>query len=175
MTGQHRAIGVRPLVQDDVPHLERMERELFRDGAWSRDALTEEIGGPGRWYVGAVAPGGGDLLGYAGLWFDGFDAQVMTIGTATAAQRTGVGTLLLDALLDRAREAGAERVLLEVRVDNDPALRLYERAGFRRLSRRRGYYQPENVDAWTMSLALRERAAAPPSDTPTPTDEEPDA
>ncbi len=57
----------------------------------------------------------------------------------------------------RARELGAQRVLLEVRVDNDPAIHLYESSGFRRLGRRRGYYQPGNVDAWTMLLVLEGR------------------
>lgn len=45
-------------------------------------------------------------------------------------------------------------MLLEVRVDNDPALALYRRFGFARMGLRRRYYQPENVDAYTMSLDL---------------------
>ncbi|HEY0216790.1 MAG TPA: ribosomal protein S18-alanine N-acetyltransferase [Cellulomonas sp.] len=139
----------------DLDAMEEMERELFGAGAWSRAALAEELTGPGRWYVGAQDRTTGALIGYAGLWFDGYDAQVMTIGTRTAAQGRGVGRLLLDALLGRSRDVGAEFVLLEVRVDNEPALRLYERAGFERFGRRKGYYQPENVDAWTMRLSLR--------------------
>ncbi|WP_369794789.1 ribosomal protein S18-alanine N-acetyltransferase [Cellulomonas sp. HZM] len=143
---------LRPLVGTDLPVLERMERELFGAGAWSRAMLAEELDGPGRWYVGAVE--GDVLVGYAGLWFDGIDAQVMTIGTTTHRQGGGVGRLMLGALVQRARDLGADAVLLEVRVDNEPALRLYERAGFERMGLRRGYYQPENKDAWTMRLAL---------------------
>jgi ribosomal-protein-alanine N-acetyltransferase len=144
---------LRPLTPADLDDLVAMEHELFGAGAWSRASLAEEIDGPGRWYVGAVDAAGA-LVGYAGLWFDGYDGQVMTIGTRTSAQGQGVGRLLLDALLQHARTLGAESVLLEVRVDNEPALRLYERAGFERFGRRKGYYQPENVDAWTMRLAL---------------------
>lgn len=147
-------VVVRLLGRDDLPALARMEVELFGAGAWSVASLAEELQGPGRWYVGAQDVVTGELVGYAGLWFDGYDAQVMTIGTDTAHQGRGVGALLLDTLVNRARELGAGNVLLEVRVDNDPALRLYERAGFVRLGRRRGYYQPEDVDAWTMSLPL---------------------
>jgi ribosomal-protein-alanine N-acetyltransferase len=144
---------LRPLVPADLDDLVAMEHELFGAGAWSRASLAEEIAGPGRWYVGAV-DAAGELVGYAGLWFDGYDGQVMTIGTRTSAQGRGVGRLLLDALLEHARGLRAESVLLEVRVDNEPALRLYERAGFERFGRRKGYYQPENVDAWTMRLSL---------------------
>lgn len=149
-------VGVllRPLTGADLDALEDMERLLFGSGSWSRASLAEEIAGPGRWYVGAQDGVSGELVGYAGLWFDGYDAQVMTIGTRPEAQGRGVGRLLLDALLGQARELRAGDVLLEVRVDNGPALRLYERAGFERFGRRKGYYQPENVDAWTMRLRL---------------------
>lgn len=151
MTG----VLVRALRPADVPALVRMEGELFGAGAWSRESLAEELVGPGRWYVGAQDEQTGELVGYAGLWFDGFDGQVMTIGTDLAHQRRGIGRRLMDALVDRARTLGAGALLLEVRVDNDPALHLYERVGFERMGVRRGYYQPENVDAWTMRLDLR--------------------
>ncbi len=157
---------LRPLVPADLDALEAMEHALFGAGAWSRASLAEELDGPGRWYVGAQDRDSGELVGYAGLWFDGFDGQVMTIGTRPDAQGRGVGRLLLDALVGRARELRATDVLLEVRVDNEPALRLYERAGFERFGRRRGYYQPENVDAWTMRLRLTGTPAPGTTDGP---------
>ena len=76
----------------------------------------------------------------------------MTIGTATAAQGRGVGRTLLCALLDLAAGLGAQRVFLEVRVDNDVAIGLYASQGFVQVGRRRGYYQ--GVDAWTMCRHL---------------------
>jgi len=94
-------------------------------------------------------------VGYAGTWFDGQDAQVMTIGVASDHQGRGFGRMLLEALLEHERARGTEQVFLEVRVDNDAAIGMYERAGFVRLGLRRRYYQPENVDALTMRLVLR--------------------
>lgn len=152
-------VRLRPLVSADLPTLVRLEGELFGAGSWSRAALAEELDGPGRWYVGAVDQDDA-LVGYAGLWFDGQDAQVMTIGTARDRQGRGIGRRMLLALVARARELGARAMLLEVRVDNDPALHLYSAVGFERLGVRRGYYQPENVDAWTMRLDLSRTGAA---------------
>jgi ribosomal-protein-alanine N-acetyltransferase len=151
---------LRALTPQDLPRVAELERELFGASAWSPAMLAEELGGPGRHYVAAVTSSGpADLIGYAGLWFDGDDAQVMTIGVAGAHQGSGVGGQLMAALVDRARELGARSVLLEVRVDNEPALALYERFGFVRMGRRRGYYQPENADAWTMRLDLTDAGA----------------
>jgi ribosomal-protein-alanine N-acetyltransferase len=145
---------VRPLTVADLPTLVRLEGELFGAAAWSPQGLADEIVGPGRWYVGVEQDG--DLVGYAGLWFDGYDAQVMTLGTEERFQGRGLARLMLDNLLARAREVGAAVVLLEVRVDNEPAIHLYESVGFERLGKRRAYYQPGNIDAWTMRLDLRE-------------------
>ncbi len=148
------SLTVRSLLSGDLDVVERLERELFGAQAWSRAALVEELDGPGRTYLAADVDGA--LVGYAGLRCDGVDADVMTIGTQTAQQGRGVGRALLRALLDRARELGARRVFLEVRVNNDAAVHLYASEGFQRIGRRRGYYQ--GVDAWTMRLDLDETA-----------------
>ena len=156
-----RGPELRAMVPADVPQVAELERQLFGPSAWTEAMLAGELHAPGRWYLAAVErpPGDADtdagtVVGYAGLWFDGDVSQVMTIGVAHAVQRQGLGTALLTALVERSRELGASAVLLEVAVDNAPAMALYERFGFEVLTRRRRYYQPENVDAWTMRLEL---------------------
>ncbi len=150
---------VRPLGLRDVAQVVLLERLLFGPSAWSEALVREEVVGPGRWYVGVDAPtrighGAGNLVAYAGLWFDGDVAQVMTIGVVPAVRRRGLGSMLVTALVERSRQVGADAVLLEVRVDNDAAIGLYQRLGFVLLGRRRRYYQPEDVDAFTMRLSL---------------------
>ncbi|WP_407341441.1 ribosomal protein S18-alanine N-acetyltransferase [Pengzhenrongella phosphoraccumulans] len=169
MRGQsHLSVLLRPLVAADLPTVVSLEGVLFGLSAWSGVMLAEELDGPGRWYVAADLPAEPSshaerLVGYAGLWFDGDDAQVMTIAVAHSLQGRGIGGALLAALVRRAKDVGARSVLLEVRVDNEAALALYERFGFQRLGLRRGYYQPENVDAWTMRLALPGQVQAQPT------------
>lgn len=67
----------------------------------------------------------------------------MTIGVRAEARGHGVGTALLRALIELARDKGYPGLSLSVEEDN-PALRLYERFGFVRVAR------VEN--AWTMRL-----------------------
>ena len=81
----------------------------------------------------------------------------VTIGVGRPYQRQGIAAALLETLIVSARRQGAKRMLLEVRVDNVPALALYERFGFTRMGLRKRYYQPEGIDAYTMSLDLEPR------------------
>ena len=54
---------------------------------------------------------------------------------------------------ERARELGAERILLEVRADNPRAQRLYERNGYRAIHVRCGYYD-DGTDAIIMECTF---------------------
>ena len=55
-------------------------------------------------------------------------------------RRSGLGGVLLKALLQRARQQGAVHATLEVASDNVAALALYARNGFSTAGTRSGYY-----------------------------------
>ncbi|WP_300766806.1 ribosomal protein S18-alanine N-acetyltransferase [uncultured Bifidobacterium sp.] len=138
-----------------------LEARIFGSDAWTPSMVKQELEAPARTYALDVADasevGGvdGEVRGYAGFWYDGDDAELMTIGVARPYRRQGVAARLLEWLIAEARSQGARRMLLEVRVDNGPAIALYRRFGFTMLGRRRGYYQPDGVDAYTMSCDLQ--------------------
>ena len=113
---------------------------------------------------GVNAPGG-ELLGYAGLWFgDGAgDADLLTIATLPAARRRGVATAMLARLVERARQAGCGAVLLEVRVSNTGAQALYRRHGFVPIGRRRRYYLAPVEDALVMRVDTGAHCAPGPA------------
>jgi ribosomal-protein-alanine N-acetyltransferase len=145
-----------PLRQRDIRRCVELEQVLFPgDDPWSRKMFARELCGPNR-YLGAYA--GGSLVGYAGLALlagpPRAEAEVHTMAVDPAAQGRGVGTSLLRGLLARADEDAAT-VYLEVRTDNHPAIRLYERHGFTRVGLRRRYYQPSGADAYTMKRELQ--------------------
>ncbi|MBW1596997.1 ribosomal protein S18-alanine N-acetyltransferase [Streptomyces sp. JJ38] len=144
-----------------------LEQELFPEDAWSTGMFWSELAharGPGATHHYTVAEAAdGRLVGYAGLatTVDG-TGDVQTIAVAPDQQGTGLGARLLADLLAAATAFECHQVLLEVRVDNLRAQRLYERYGFVPVGVRRGYYQPGNVDA----LVMRREHGAPT----TPTD-----
>ena len=98
--------------------------------------------------------------GYAGLTTSGAEsddgstagADIQTIAVTRDHWGTGLGSRLLTELLRAATAFECAEVLLECRVDNVRAQKLYERFGFETIGVRRGYYQPGNVDALVMRL-----------------------
>lgn len=145
-------VSLAPLADVDLPACARLERELF-DGEdpWGERAFAAELAA-GHYYVAAHAANS-ELIGYGGLSMAGrapdHEANVHTIGVATAWQGHGVGKRLLRALLERA-DAGGYPVYLEVRTDNASAIGLYGAHGFHRIGLRRHYYHPSGADAYTM-------------------------
>ncbi|MDT0267798.1 ribosomal protein S18-alanine N-acetyltransferase [Streptomyces sp. DSM 44915] len=156
-------VALRAMRWWDIEPVLALEAELFAQDAWSAGMFWSELAGatldpPLRDYVVAQAPGEPGLAGYAGLGVAGDTAEVMTIGVTGAHQGTGLGARLLTRLLRGAEELGCAAAMLEVRVDNEPAKRLYHRFGFRQVGVRRGYYQPGNRDALVMRKELAETA-----------------
>lgn len=139
----------------DIDAAVALERAVFTDDPWPAEGFWSELAGvpATRYYL--VACSGEEFLGFGGLMVVGSQADVQTLVVAPEARGRGVGTTLLRALLDEAWRRDAQSVMLEVRADNDQAIRLYERHGFARLARRHGYYQPSGQDALVMRLLRR--------------------
>ncbi|WP_286260231.1 ribosomal protein S18-alanine N-acetyltransferase [Streptomyces graminofaciens] len=139
----------------DIDPVLELEKDLFPEDAWSRGMFWSELAharGPEatRRYV--VAETGERLVGYAGLSAAGDLGDVQTIAVAREHWGTGLGGQLLTELLRAATAFECAEVMLECRVDNVRAQKLYERYGFEAIGFRRGYYQPGNVDALVMRL-----------------------
>ncbi len=130
-------------------HRRRTDRRIgkgpVRPRRVSEQSVRQEFHAPARTYLlniegDAVQTADPVVRGYAGYWYDGDDAEIMTIGVGRPYQRQGIAAALLETLIVSARRQGAKRMLLEVRVDNVPALALYERFGFTRMGLRKRYY-----------------------------------
>ncbi|MGW3418712.1 ribosomal protein S18-alanine N-acetyltransferase [Streptomyces phaeochromogenes] len=149
----------------DIEPVLELEKDLFPEDAWSRGMFWSDLAharGPGatRRYVvaeiaGDTAGGGGGgarIVGYGGLAAAGDVGDVQTIAVSREHWGTGLGAMILTELLRAATAFECAEVMLECRVDNVRAQKLYERFGFEAIGFRRGYYQPGNVDALVMRL-----------------------
>jgi [ribosomal protein S18]-alanine N-acetyltransferase len=143
---------MRPMRWWDIEPIMALERELFGDEAWTDAMYWSELAERDtRLYLVNDDGDAGGITAYGGLCaYAPHEAYIQTIGVATSAQRRGLGTELLLALLDEAARRGVAHVDLEVKADNDSARRMYERHGFTQIAVRRKYYQPSGTDAIVM-------------------------
>ncbi|WP_323375593.1 ribosomal protein S18-alanine N-acetyltransferase [Streptomyces alkaliterrae] len=149
----------------DLPAVLLLEERMFPEDAWSPGMFWSELAharGPfaTRRYLVAVeddpSDGAERIVGYAGLAAVDGTGDVQTIAVAPDREGRGLGALLLTELLAAATAFDCHEVLLEVRVDNSRAQRLYQRFGFEPIGVRRGYYQPAGVDALVMRRTFEE-------------------
>jgi len=155
----------------DIDRVLGLEKDLFPEDAWSRGMFWSELAharGPEatRRYV-VAEDAEGRLVGYAGLAAAGDLADIQTVAVARDQWGTGLGGQLLTELLRAATAFECAEVMLECRIDNIRAQKLYERFGFEAIGFRRGYYQPGNVDALVMRLTTQSdsgSAAGPTSE-----------
>lgn len=121
---------------DDLDDVIKIESTVYTH-PWSRGNFADALAaGNAAWVVRQY----GALVGYCVVMMAPDDAHLLNISVAADAQHRGVGRGLLDWVAEQARVHGRPSVLLEVRVSNLRALRMYERAGFERIGMRRGYY-----------------------------------
>jgi ribosomal protein S18 acetylase RimI-like enzyme len=116
------------------------------DRGWLREVLRERWGGelvagrgrvrePGQLRA-LVAVDGSERVGVATYVVEGERAELVTLDALR--EGVGVGRLLVEAVAEAARAAGARELLVMTTNDNLRALRLYQRAGFRLLALRAG-------------------------------------
>jgi len=83
---------------------------------------------------------GGEVVGFSLYRTVADDSELLLLAVRADVQGQGVGRKLLGDFIENSRKSGAGRIHLEVR-DGNPAIRVYESAGFKQTNRRRNYYR----------------------------------
>jgi [ribosomal protein S18]-alanine N-acetyltransferase len=150
---------IRPATISDVTAMIELDRASLTAAHWTEGQYTqlfetaENI--PERLVV-VVAPSDQiadqinterQILGFLVARHVASEWELENIVIASHAQRKGLGSQLLQALLDHAKRAKADSIFLEVRESNAPARALYETTGFQQTGRRRSYYSNPSEDA----------------------------
>ncbi len=149
-----------PLIENasaaDLEQILQLEEACF-SAPWTRKMLEAELSG-NQFAHFLIARGSGlqtettDIAGYLCFWVVFEELRIMNLAIKVSARRRGIARRLVTRTLETGLEKGASRALLEVRASNDPALLLYERMGFRRVSTRNHYYSHPIEDAILMEM-----------------------
>lgn len=101
--------------------------------------------------LGVVVMEEGKAIAYGGMTTILDEGSVANVATHPDYRGRGLGGMIVNALLDAARERGLTSVFLEVRVSNAPARHLYEKAGFSVIGTRKGFYRHPVEDGLAMA------------------------
>lgn len=146
-------LGVRPATQQDIPALIAIAQDAVVASLWSDTKYQDIFTGGSVRRLALVAEEGGTLQGFVVANAVGSEWEVENLAVARQAQRHGYGSQLMNALLDIAKQEGAETMFLEVRRSNAAARSFYEKWSFVENGVRRGYYSgPEDALVYRLTL-----------------------
>lgn len=108
------------------------------DDFWTYDVLQEELNNPNSEYF--VAKLENNILGFAGIWKAVDDVHITDIVVKKSNRQTGIGSKLLEKLIQTAKSQNFNSITLEVNEHNQPAVNLYLKYGFKNVGFRKKYY-----------------------------------
>lgn len=142
---------IRAWKYQDILRISEIEEECFPTEHWSYKMLASSF--ETETFRGVLAEDGGEIIGYGGVTIAADVADIANVAVTEPYRRSGVGTAIIERLLQTARESGAKKVFLEVRVSNSAALRLYLKSNFKGVYARTRYY-PDGEDCLVMVREL---------------------
>ena len=97
------------------------------------------------------------FVGFAIMAISSEESHLLNIGIKKEKRRLGLGEKLLKKMIIAAEVMGSKKIILEVRITNKSAYKLYEKLGFEEIGTRKNYYRlPEGrEDAFVMCKSLK--------------------
>jgi ribosomal protein S18 acetylase RimI-like enzyme len=159
-------VEFRPAIASDVDALAALERENFESDRIPRSSFRRLVSRPSATIV--VAQSGKQLAGYCLTLFrqGSAVARLYSIAVSREFAGAGLGRALLVEAEDAAARRGCRELRLEVRLDNERARLLYEKAGYALFGKRDSYYS-DGLAALRFRKALAPRPGQPGRNRPT--------
>lgn len=123
---------------EDILRISELEMECFPKEPWSYRMLADSFENEN--FVGILCEENGEIAGYGGVTVGYDTADIDNIAVSERYRGCGMGGVLLEELVRVARERGAAKIFLEVRVSNAVAMSLYLKHGFKGVYARTRYY-----------------------------------
>lgn len=96
-----------------------------------------------------------EIVGYISYSFDGDIAEMLNFCVDRNMQNKGIGTKLLSYTISEFESLNGSSIILEVNSQNNNAIKIYQKMGFKQISKRKAYYSDGN-DALVLQRLLKE-------------------
>ena len=129
---------IRKFSVNDIDQIVKLE-ELTLGSSLGKDMLQAELNNELSYiYVYEVA---GNIIAYISVVFDGYCGEIYNFCVLPEYQNQGIGSKLLDFIINMLKEKKASTMILDVREGNNKAIHVYEKYGFKQISVRKAYYK----------------------------------
>ena len=156
MAGEGEAVSklarIRALRPEDIPELVSITEESSQAANWSRESYEELCTSEG--FLAFVSERAGRVSGFVVGRQAADEGEILNVAVRRENRRKGEGRALLLAVLEQLHWRGVRRVYLEVRESNETGIAFYEKQGFAKTGRRRGYYREPEEAAVLMEKKL---------------------
>lgn len=120
------------------------------DDFWNYSVFKSELESDSSHYL--VVKDNSKIIGFAGIKVILPDADIMNIVVKKDFRNQGVGSLLLKELINLSKSLNVKNLFLEVNEKNTPAILLYNKFGFKKISTRKNYYKDNNAIVMKIDL-----------------------
>ena len=144
---------IRKMCFEDCREISVIEKNSFSK-PWSYDSFVNELKNNHAFYL--VAEDAGKIAGYVGVHNICGEAEITMICVDEKMRGRGIGSTLLEKLIENEVTEGINIINLEVRESNSNAISMYKKFGFVKNGLRINYYEAPKENAVLMSLNLKE-------------------
>ena len=130
-------IKIEEMTFEDYEKIKDNLKEEF-DEFWSASILKSELESENSKYI--VAKENENVVGFAGIILLPDNAEITNIVTKKSERKKGIGSLLLEKLIEMAKNEKKENISLEVNENNISAINLYKKYKFETVGMRKKYY-----------------------------------
>jgi len=135
---------------DDLKEAYKIECEV-NPSPWKYETFLSsfEVG-----HKGLICKHDSEIIGFIIFSSINPEAHILSISVTKKIQSKGVGSLLLQSMLDQCAAMNYKKIFLEVRTSNLQAINFYQKFGFSKDAIRDNYYTDNSEDALLMSLSI---------------------
>ncbi len=136
--------NINEIEEDITAELSLLHNKLFSTG-WSPDSFKSLTNKDTVFIYVAINEQTKKIIGFIAIQFIIDEAEVLTLCVDKNFQKKGLGHKLCDISFTRLKNENIISVFLEVNQENQIAISLYKKLGFKLVSYRKGYYRKENA------------------------------
>ena len=143
-------LNIKDMYLSDFKKIENIYDTEFPN-TWKISILESELNNSSSKYI--VAYMSEKIVGFAGVLFSVDTADITNIVVRKSYRHMGIGSKLLEELINLTKENNKSCLTLEVNINNVYAQQLYNKYNFKNLGIRKKYYNGTD-DAYIMTLYL---------------------